>query len=303
MRLPVVSVIVPTRNRPESLRCCLRALTRLDYPADRVETLVVDDRSVPPVRESLGRSGAGPNLRILQGEGKGPAIARNRGVEVAEGDLLAFTDDDCIPSPPWLRELVAAHESLPGAAVGGRVVNGLEENPFADASQMLVSYLYHYYNSGASGARFFTSNNLLAPAREFRAEGGFDPTFPLAAAEDRDFCDRWHGGGRPLVYASRALVYHRHRMGLRAYLGQHYNYGRGAYHFHLRRHSRGVGRLRLEPPAFYAKLLAWPLWERKRKWSWRLRLSVLLLASQGANACGYIREVLHPCAPLSRTED
>ncbi len=303
VRLPTVSVIVPTRNRLESLRACLRALDQLDYPSERVEAVVVDDGSVPPVSASLHSSGSGPNLRLLRGEGKGPAVARNRGVAVAEGDLLAFTDDDCIPSPTWLRELVAAHESRPDAAVGGQVVNGLDENPFADASQMLVTYLYHYYNDGNSGARFFTSNNLLAPAREFRAAGGFDSTFPLAAAEDRDFCDRWYGGGRPLVYNSRAVVYHRHRMGLRTYLAQHYNYGRGAYHFHLRRRTRGHGRLRLEPPVFYANLLAWPLRERKRKWNWRLRLAALLLVSQGANACGFFREALHPCSPLDPSED
>lgn len=114
--------------------------------------------------------------------------------------------------------------------VGGRTFNALPENPYSAASQLLVDYLYTYYNADPERAGFFTANNLALPAESFRAIGGFDSTFPYAAAEDREFCDHWLHHGHRMRYAPEAVVYHAHALTLRTFWRQHCTDGRGASH-------------------------------------------------------------------------
>jgi GT2 family glycosyltransferase len=174
----------------------------------------------------------------------------------------------------------------PDCAIVGSTINALPENPFSTASQILLDYLYTYYNADCNQARFFASNNLAMPADRFRAVGGFNTTFPRAAAEDRELCDRWLLHGYRLIYAREVIVYHAHFLRLRTYLKQHFNYGHGAYNFHKLRMLRDQVRIGLEPLAFYLNLLRYP---SLKSWSPRAALlTALLLVSQVANACGYL---------------
>jgi len=182
--LPHFTVVVPTYDRPRQLAECLAALADLDYPRERFEVVVADDgtpaspeRVVAGFRDRL-------DLRLLTLPHGGPARARNAGAEVARGEYLAFTDDDCAPAVNWLRCLAARFAESPGHAIGGRTINRLDRNPYSTASQVLIDYLYGYFTPRRG--RFFTSNNLAAPTSLFQAVGGFDVSFPLPAAEDRE---------------------------------------------------------------------------------------------------------------------
>src|SRR5581483_8385630 len=93
----------------------------------------------------------------------------------------------------------------------------------------------------------------------FRALGGFDASFPMAAAEDRELCERWQSRGGCLVYADEAVVYHAHRLTLARYARQHFGYGRGAVHLHRARHKQGESQPRLEPMRFYRDLVHYPI--------------------------------------------
>ena len=117
--LPSFSVIVPTWNRPVELATCLRALVSLDYPADRYEVVVVDDGSDPPVEPPRDLARPGLRVRVLAQPNRGPSAARNEGARAAEGEMLAFTDDDCAPDPGWLRSLAAAAATAPRSLLGG----------------------------------------------------------------------------------------------------------------------------------------------------------------------------------------
>ena len=75
--------------------------------------------------------------------------------------------------------------------IGGEILNALPGNSFSSASQALVSYLYFYYNKNSKEAHFFTANNIALSKKCFLAVGGFDQEWGIAAAEDREFCDRW----------------------------------------------------------------------------------------------------------------
>ena len=278
---PSTSVVVPSFGRPKALRACLEALMAQDE-ADR-EVVVVDDGSpepLAPVCEGL------PGVRCLRQGNAGPAAARNRGAREARGAFLAFTDDDCRPRPHWLSALRRAWGGDPRRMVGGRVENGLPTNPYASASQALCDYLYDYYGAAGGEAPFFTTNNLGVAREGFERLGGFDESFPIAAAEDRDLGLRWRDGGGTLAFASEAVVDHHHPLTLRRFLRQHANYGRGARHLHRALDRRGAEQPRVEPARFYAGLVLWPL---RRRGVRGLGGSVLMGLSQVAMVRGYAR--------------
>lgn len=215
---PALSVVVPTLDRPQSLRACLRALAA-QTEADRIEVLVE------------------------KGE-RGPAAARNAGAAKARAPLLAFTDDDCEPQPGWAAALLARHAEEPGALLGGRTENGLPGNRYSSASQAITDAALAHHNGGPGGPTFFPSNNLAVPARAFAEVGGFDESVRRAGGEDRDFCERWIESGRPLAEAPGAVVRHSHPLGLRGFWRQHAAYGAGAHRHRAARAARtGDGRL------------------------------------------------------------
>lgn len=266
------SVIVPTRGRPEQLRRCLHSLARLDWPADGFEVLVVDDGGGLP-HEAI--EAGGPNARLIRQSHAGPAAARNRGAREARNERLAFVDDDCIVTPGWLTGFARALDEHPGAAAGGRVVNGLPGNLFSTATETMIAYMYE-----AAHERFVTSNNLAVPRAHYLELGGFDERFPLAAAEDRDFSQRWLASGAEIVAADDAVVEHAHELSLRGFIRQHFAYGRGAY---IYRSGSELGRRR-SSPAFYRDLVTEPLRSKSPR---ALRLSAALAVSQLATFAGY----------------
>lgn len=284
---PTFTVVVATYDRPELARQCAAAIVGLDYPRERYELVVVDDGGGEPLDPLLEPFRDQLTIRLLEQANQGPASARNLGVEHAEGSLIAFTDDDCEPARDWLRRLARRLQGTPERLVGGRTVNALVDNPYAEASQQLVGYLYDYYESGVPG-QFFTSNNMGVHRDTLRSIGSFEATHLRATAEDRELCDRWLYHGFQLDYEPEALVHHSHDLTLRSFLRQHFNYGRGALYYHQRRAGRGSGRIKLEPPSFYTGLLRHPF---KNGWTASaLQQSALMGFSQAANAAGYFRE-------------
>ncbi|MFZ1744917.1 MAG: glycosyltransferase [Nitrospirales bacterium] len=281
---PIFSIVIPTYNRPKQLAACLQACSQLDYPYDRFEIIVVDDGSQVPV-EVLNNDGSNlPNTICLRQFNTGPASARNMGAQHARGDILAFTDDDCAPTQQWLRELAQSFNDVPAGLVGGRTVNGLVDNIYSTASQMIVDEAYAFFLSRDSDLRFFASNNMAVATRLFHKIGGFDSSF--RTSEDREFCDRWIRQGHPLVYTTKAIVHHYHQLTLTAFCRQHFSYGRGAFQFHRTR--AGCGRSLSKPdPGFYASVF-------RRALSWKpLRMAGLLGLWQMANLAGFLWQAAH----------
>lgn len=284
---PRFSIIVPTYARSKQLSDCLQSLARLDYPRDRFEVIVVDDGSrttlekvVQPMRQHL-------NIMLLSQAHAGPATARNTGAAQARGEFLAFTDDDCAPAQGWLRALAARFTATPDHLIGGQTLNAIPRNLYSTASQVLLDYLYGYYSVVPDKA-FFTSNNLALAGELFSELGGFDTTFPLAAGEDRDFCDRCLRRGYRMTFDPEVIVHHAHELTLRTFCRQHFNYGRGAVYFHQARIQRGQEGVKIEPLSFYLNLLRYPFSQTHSRRAFPL--AALLVASQKANAAGFFWE-------------
>ena len=206
MQPMIASVIIPTRNRPRAIIACLDAIGRQDCTAHAYEVIVVDDGSDDCLQLDPRRWADRFELRVLRQENAGPAAARQRGVAEARGAILAFTDDDCLPTPGWLATLVAALESFPEAMAGGSTFNGLSADLCAETSQLILEIVYEHFNSGPSGAYFFASNNIAMRRSDYLASGGFDGEFGSPAAEDREFCDRWRLQGRRGPARRRAIT-------------------------------------------------------------------------------------------------
>ena len=289
MNKPFFSIIVPTYNRPDRLENCLKAIAELDYPRDRFEVIVVDDGSKTPLNSVVLPFQNQIQIKLLRQENAGPAAARNRGATEARGEYLAFTDDDCQPTADWLTQFAASFANSPQAMLGGKTINALQSNPFSTASQKLIDYLYEYYNPAKGKSAFFASNNIAMPAENFKALNGFDVSFPLAAAEDRDFCDRWDRA-YPMVYVPEAQIEHYHKLSLKSFWRQHFGYGRGAFCFHQIRSQRAAKEIEVEPLSFYFDLLAYPFSQTDKQP--KILISSLFLVSQVANVAGFFWERL-----------
>jgi len=285
---PRFSVIIPTYNRPQRLEECLNSLVQLDYPSDNFEVIVVDDGSHLPLEDLFKPYAKRGNFRLLRQANAGPASARNKGAAAAQGDYLVFTDDDCRPEKSWLSALAQQLEKTPDALIGGYTINDLPQNYFSSASQVLIDYLYRYFNQAEGKNKFFASNNIAVPRQLFLQSKGFDVGFPLAAGEDREFCDRWQYLGHQLVFTPAMRIRHAHFLTLRTFWKQHFNYGRGAFHFHQVRSHRQQRSLQVEPIRFYWQLLTYPL--RQGVGAQAVAISVFLLVSQVANAAGFFWE-------------
>jgi GT2 family glycosyltransferase len=250
---PRVSVVVPTCNRPAELGRCIDALTRLDYPQSALQIIVVNDGDAAP---GVAAAAMPAEITVLRQPHQGPASARNRGARHADGEILAFTDDDCCPRPDWLTHLVGALAEEPTAMVGGRVVNGLPANVWAEASQDLISFLQESFATSRSLRPFFTTNNMALRREHFLAIGGFDAGFPLPAAEDRDLSERWVKKIGRLRFVEQATVDHFHRLDPWSFARQHHRYGRGAIRLARQRRARGDGMPVPEPLSFYFRMVA-----------------------------------------------
>ncbi len=246
--------------------------------------IVVDDGSENPPEAIVQSFRHALPVRLVRVSHAGPAAARNAGAAVARGRYLAFTDDDCRPTTGWLQALGSHLDEDPGSLVGGRTVNSVERNPYAAASQCLIDHLFSYYNADPSDARLLTSNNLALARDLFHSSGGFDERFPVAAAEDRELCDRLRRAGGRLVYAADAVVRHHSHLTLGRFWRQHWSYGAGAYRFHRLRGESTGERIRVEPFSYYWRLLRGPT-AGTRAATFRLRSLVAL--SQVANTLGF----------------
>jgi cellulose synthase/poly-beta-1,6-N-acetylglucosamine synthase-like glycosyltransferase len=280
------SVVIPTFNRPVRLVACLESLTRLDYEA--WELIVVNDggeHSFTAVSNQLCRR---LPLRLATIGQRGPAAARNYGASLARGTHLAFTDDDCRLPPDWLRRLAVQFQADPElAAVGGRPLTpqSILQHPDALGSrvwQFLNDFLNQYLVDAQGNALLLLSNNVAYQREAFTALGGFDETFPLAAAEDMELGYRLLAQGYRQRYVPDITVWHDHQMNGWGHLRQQFRYGRGAHFFYMALRRGGI--TGIQPAGEHTFYLA--LWSAMRRVRLPLRTGLLLAAGQMAYQMG-----------------
>lgn len=267
-----VTVVVPTRDRPEALGRCLAALTSQTCPG--VEAVVVDDGSADAA--AVERAAAAGGARLVRLPGRGAAAARNAGVDAARGDVVCFTDDDCEPAPEWAARLVARIRAGAGAAAG-RTVAADPHDRLAAAAETIAGHLAEHARA-ADGTTSFSATNNVACRLDVAQAVRFDESFPAAGGEDRDWCARLVAAGHRIEWTPDALVAHRPALTLAGFWRQQAAYGAGSSRF-----RRGSGAPAVERLPFYARLL-------RRGFEQGAAVGTLVVASQLAAATGVARD-------------
>lgn len=211
----LVSVVICTYNRCESLNRCLESLAQMRSPRDADwELLIVDNNSTDATRDvcEAWRHRLTVPFEYVFEETQGTGAARNKGIQAARGNIVAFTDDDCLVAPDWLENIVREFDGNPRlSGLGGRS----EQADARDATLALRMSEERRVLCSATAALGFIPGCNMAFRRELLADiGGFDPFFGAGArfpgAEDTDFLYRAFKRGARLLYAPNVRVIHNH---------------------------------------------------------------------------------------------
>ena len=243
---PSATVVIATRERPHSLAATLDSILALEYR--RFQVVVVDSAPVTGATCEIIATRAGHHQELLYTREPLPglAVAHNRGLHAAQGEIVAFVDDDVLVDRRWLLELARGFQGADGVAcVTGlilpaeletpaqlwletyvRINKGYEPKLFDIHANRPVGKLFPY----AAGA-FGSGANMAFRTDVLRSAGGFDPaTGAGTRARGGDDLAAFFGiiaAGHTLAYQPTALVRHRHRRELDALRRQMYGYGAG----------------------------------------------------------------------------
>lgn len=272
---PPASVVVGTRERPELLERCLDSLCAIDYP--EFDIVVVDNAAATRRTHEVVSACTDPRVRYVHNDVRGVSAARNTGIAETTSEIVAFTDDDVVVDPGWLRGLVRGFgrrvdvavvtglvlplelETAPQAMFERRVSWGSELNPrlyaldCPPADDPLFPYSCGVVGAGASMAVRRSAVSVL---------GGFDvalgPGSPSRAGEDIDFFYRVLTSGLAIAYEPTSLAWHRHRRDLAGLEEQLGGYGTGlaAFGFKQLQNPRAAVRLARHLPSLARYALA-----------------------------------------------
>ena len=221
---PFISVVVPVFNGEVTIEACLESLLTQTYLRDRYEIIVVDNDSTDGTVDVIKRY---PVRYVLEREVQSSYAARNRGIREATGDIIAFTDADCVASRDWLRQAVDAfaHERIGGVAGAIRSCEpqtlaqryAVEKGALSQETALRAnSFLPAVYTANA-----FYRKTVLEQA------GLFDPL--VKSGGDADLAWRVQERlGQSIAFCPEAIVYHRHRERIWDLLRQRKNYGYGS---------------------------------------------------------------------------
>jgi cellulose synthase/poly-beta-1,6-N-acetylglucosamine synthase-like glycosyltransferase len=201
---PVISVIIPAYNAAGSIGECLEALLHQSVEQDDYEIIVVDDGSTDGTEEIARAYG----VHVFSQPNQGPTAARNQGVAQARGDILLFTDADCMPAENWIEEMVRPLSDPEVVGVKGAyatrqrgLIPRFIQLEFEDRYRLLRRDRY---------IDFVDTHAAAFKKQVFDIAGGFDPSIPGPTAEDADLSYRISSLGYKMVFNPKAIVYHRH---------------------------------------------------------------------------------------------
>lgn len=241
---PKISVVICAYNAERTMQACLESLRALRYAS--YEVIVVNDGSTDRTLEIARQF---PEARIISQENQGLSVARNVGIEAATGDIVAFTDSDCVVDPDWLTYLAYSFAHGGFVAVGGPNLPPPEEARTAACVASSPGGPTHVLLNDQV-AEHIPGCNMAFRRDVLRQIGGFDPVF-RAAGDDVDLCWRLQNEGHVIGFSAAAMVWHFRRNTVKAYIKQQMGYGaaeallyfKHPYRFNLLGQSKWLGRI------------------------------------------------------------
>lgn len=219
-----VSIIVPVYNGERTLDKCIKSLLYLEYPKEKYEIIVVDNNSTDNSIEIAKKY----PVKLLHEGKQSSYAARNFGVKNAKGEIVAYTDADCVVDKEWLRQLVKNFKDETIAGVGGEI---LAYNPksiverYSDKNDVLSQKSNFNFEIVGFKMPFMATANAAYKKQILNEIGLFDDSF--TSGGDVDLAWRITLNGYKIVFEPKALIYHRHRTTLYGLFKQFFRYGEG----------------------------------------------------------------------------
>jgi len=215
---PKASVIVCSYNGGKTLDRCLASLREINYPD--YEVILVDDGSTDDTKEIAARH---PWVQNIRQENKGLSFARNVGAHASKGDVIVYTDSDCMADPDWLYYLIGTLLSGNFAGVGGPNISPPAENWVQACVSAAPGGPSHVLLTDVV-AEHIPGCNMAFHRWAFDQVGGFDHEY-RKAGDDVDFCWRLQQSGGVIAFSPAAIVWHYRRFTLKAFRKQQEGYG------------------------------------------------------------------------------
>jgi glycosyltransferase involved in cell wall biosynthesis len=214
----LVSVVVPTYQRRESVLRALRALAGQDLPADSFEVLVSIDGSDDGTREAIDALSTPYRLRRVDGPKRGRAAARNDAIRLAEGEIVVFLDDDMEPTPRLLSQHYRNHPTGSRVCVLGAVPIATDSASTPVAQYIAQKFNTHLTRLGEADHAFvlrdFYSGNTSVRCDVLEEVGAFEEAFTLYGNEDLELSVRLREAGVEICYDRDAIACQHHAKGL-----------------------------------------------------------------------------------------
>jgi glycosyltransferase involved in cell wall biosynthesis len=241
---PSVTIAVCTRGRPASLERALKSLMQLEYPPHRLEVVVIDNAPIDSLTQDVVAKF--PQVRYVVEPRPGLDWARNRAIQEANGEIIAYTDDDVEADSLWVQALAGHFANPEVMCITGLVAPAELETEaqklFEDYGGFGRGFHMRYYTMGLrerwpywplAAGNFGTGCNMAYRKSLFDKIGGFDEALdvgtPSSGAGDHDMFYRTLRAGYLLVYEPQALIWHYHRRELTKLRDQLADFGRGVY--------------------------------------------------------------------------
>lgn len=278
---PRFSIVIPTYNTNVVLEECIKALC--DQTADKTffEVIIVNDGGRTEASRDIRSAEGRIDLRYYYQDHKGPAAARNLGIEKANGEVILLLDDDSLPTNNWMEATIRAWEKYPDyAGIGGYVLKDPADNIFCRVNTDFFNWYLNQYTS-KDGCSFLVTCNAGYRKSILDKIGRFDDSFKRASGEDRDLNIKILRAGGKLRLDENILVYHDKDLTFRSFIRKNFNYGKAAYNIYARYPEQKY----LSSGSYWEFFLS--IVKGYCSMKEKLQAASLLTLSQAATAAGY----------------
>ncbi len=231
---PKFSIVIPTFNTTDVLGQCLDALSNQSVDKNCFEVIVINDGGTSDVGKDINSVNSGIDITYLSQDHKGPAAARNLGIDRARGEIILLLDDDSMPTLNWMEATIKAWDSFPELdGIGGYVIKDSRDSIYCRVNADFFNWYLEQYSSEQSSSFLVTCNAGYRKAI-LNKIGRFDESFKRASGEDRDLNIKILSAGGKLKLDKNILVYHDRDLTFNSFLRKNFNYGKAAYNIYTR---------------------------------------------------------------------
>jgi len=213
-----VTIIVPVYNAEKTIKECINSILEIDYPKEKLELIFVNNSSTDRTENILNEFK--DKIKILYEKKRGPAAARNKGLLNASGEIIAFTDSDCVVERNWLKNIIKPLKDEQVGIAGGKILARIPYNKIEKFGESI-----HDHKSAINVFKppYAISMNWASRLSTLKKMNLFNDNF--IRCQDVELSYRIHIAGYKIVYVPEAVVYHRNESTLTDLFMEGYSHG------------------------------------------------------------------------------